>query len=234
MSEVGCIYKHTNLIHEGWSYIGQTIYDINTRWKNGRGYDKCLVFKHAIDKYGWDNFSHEIIEDNVPIDKLDERESYWIEFYHTYVGDPECKGYNMTKGGNVGRGRICSEETKLKTSKALIGHEVSENTIRKILETKSKWTDEQKENVRKKLSESHKGNVPAMKGKHHSDETKKKLSQYHHGFKPIMCVETGTKYNSIKEAAEVLDVSPSSISDRTNHPEKFKSGYHFIRIDEHD
>ena len=131
----GCIYKHTNLIKEGWSYIGQTTYNVGSRWKeNGHGYQKSFIFRRAIDKYGWDNFSHEIIENNVPIDKLDEREQYWIKFYHTYVGDPECKGYNMTIGGNVGRGRICREETKQKTSNALLGHSVSEHVAKRVSE----------------------------------------------------------------------------------------------------
>lgn len=80
IEKTGCIYKHTNLIHKGWSYIGQTIYDIDVRWKNGHGYDKCLVFKAAIEKYGWDNFSHEIIEENIPVSQLDDREQYWIAY----------------------------------------------------------------------------------------------------------------------------------------------------------
>lgn len=167
--QYGCIYKHTNLIHDGWSYIGQTTYDLNARWKNGHGYDKCLVFNAAIKKYGWENFSHEIIEDNIPVEKLDEREAYWISYYHTYVGDPECKGYNMTMGGNVGRGRICSEETKRKTSESLLGHSVSDY-------------------VKQRLSEATTGRVV-------KEETRRKISEASKYIDkqpiPIMCVESG-------------------------------------------
>lgn len=220
------------MIKEGWSYIGQTIVDVNQRWRNGDGYKNCCMFYNAIKKYGWDNFTHEIIENNIPLDKLDEREAYWIQYYHTYVEDPECKGYNLTAGGLTGGTK--SEQTKKKISNSLMGHYVSEECTRKRLETRNKWSEEQKEELRRNLSKSHKGQISAMKGRHHSEETKKKLSQCHHNFKPIKCVETGETFNSVNEASDKLHLCPSAISDRTNHPEKFKSGYHFVRIDEHD
>lgn len=126
----GIIYKYTNKIHEGWSYIGQTVY--NKKHREGsmcKNYNKCIVFKNAIQKYGIENFNYEILEDNVPENLLDEREQYWIAYFHTYVGDPFCKGYNMTLGGSTNRGRVCSNETKEKISKANKGHSVS-NTVR--------------------------------------------------------------------------------------------------------
>lgn len=209
----GCIYKHTNLIKEGWSYIGQTTYNVGSRWKeNGHGYQKSFIFRRAIDKYGWDNFSHEIIENNVPIDKLDEREQYWIKFYHTYVGDPECKGYNMTIGGNVGRGRICREETKQKTSNALLGHSVSEHVAKRVSEC-SKGKSRPLE-VRKKIAE---GN----KGKDHSAQ-------------PIMCIETGVVYKSVNEAKTLLNKSRHWIENRIDNPEYFKNDIHFTKVNKHD
>jgi len=61
------IYKHTlkeGYEHSGWSYIGLTQQTINKRWKSGIGYKKQR-FYDAIKKYGWENFSHEIIENNI-------------------------------------------------------------------------------------------------------------------------------------------------------------------------
>ena len=100
------IYKHTLIKdgpHKGWGYIGLTSQNPpNKRWKNGTGYraDHQIVFYRAIQKEGWENFAHEILE--ADIDSLayaNEREKYWISYYHTYIGDPECKGYNMSPGG---------------------------------------------------------------------------------------------------------------------------------------
>ncbi len=50
----------------------------------------------GIRKYGADAYECIILEQNVPIEKLNEREIYWIKFYNTYE-DPE--GYNQTAGG---------------------------------------------------------------------------------------------------------------------------------------
>lgn len=96
------IYKHTNKVN-GKSYIGQTCTPTKVRWQSGYGYTKkCQAFRSALDKYGWENFDHEIIEENITsIEQANEREKYWIAYYHTYLGDPQCHGYNMTPGGGA-------------------------------------------------------------------------------------------------------------------------------------
>ena len=95
------IYKHTNKSN-GKAYIGLTKHsDPNKRWLNGAGYSPLFPFGRAIDKYGWDNFEHEIIESDIQtLEEANTREQYWISFYHAYVGDAECHGYNATPGGD--------------------------------------------------------------------------------------------------------------------------------------
>ena len=56
-----CIYKHTSKT-SGKVYIGQTN-NINVRWKPG-AYRNCAKFYAAIQKYGWDDFEHEILEED--------------------------------------------------------------------------------------------------------------------------------------------------------------------------
>lgn len=93
------IYKHTS--PSGKSYIGQTRQlDVKLRWANGSGYKKHnTIFYKAIKKYGWNNFAHEIIEDNIQTQELaNEREVYWIAYFDSFKN-----GYNSTPGGyNVG------------------------------------------------------------------------------------------------------------------------------------
>ena len=97
------IYKHANTLN-GKVYIGQTKQTITARWGNGLGYfaeREDSVFAKAIKKYGWNNFTHEIIEDNIESqDKANEREIFWIKHYNSYIGFSNPNGYNMTLGGN--------------------------------------------------------------------------------------------------------------------------------------
>jgi hypothetical protein len=94
-----CIYKHTNKVN-GRVYIGQTCQTPERRWQNGDGYQLQEVFYRAIQKYGWDSFTHEVIEDGIETaESADERERYYINLYHSCIHDPLCNGYNMTYGG---------------------------------------------------------------------------------------------------------------------------------------
>ncbi len=97
------IYKISNDINDK-IYIGQSV-NIAGRWiahryagrnfKNTR--EKSKIHK-AMNELGLDHFIFEIVEE-CEIEKLDERETYWIEYFNSYYN-----GYNSTKGGNSTRG----------------------------------------------------------------------------------------------------------------------------------
>ena len=91
------IYKITSN-DTGKCYIGQSI-DIETRWMQHITAAKYETdnnkFYNALRKYGYENFTYEIIEEcEKAQEALDERERYWIEYYDSYNN-----GYNSTKGG---------------------------------------------------------------------------------------------------------------------------------------
>ena len=131
----GIIYRYENKQHEGYSYIGQTLFNRAVReGLDCKRYDKCIVFKRAIEKYGIENFEYTILEENIPENQLDEREQYWISYYHTFIGDPLCKGYNMTPGGSTNRGRVCRQETKRKISESQNGHTVSDKVKQNMID----------------------------------------------------------------------------------------------------
>lgn len=118
------IYKHTLTFPGesfGKSYIGITCRDVTKRWlAEGNGYrpKNQPAFAAAIKKYGWENFSHEILEKNIKtLEEANLRERYWIAYYHTWVYDPACWGYNITKGGDGTPGHKCSEQALLKFQK---------------------------------------------------------------------------------------------------------------------
>lgn len=177
------IYKHTS--PSGKIYIGQTCKtNPKRRWANGKGYKSNPYFYNAISKYGWSNFTHEIICSDLQKWEADWTEKYLIAFYNTT--NPQY-GYNLTCGGEGTSGFHHSEETKQKIGDANRGNSacavnkgkhLSEETRKKlsVIKKGKKLSPETKA----KLSEAHKGNKN-MLGKHHSEETKQKLSEHFKG-----------------------------------------------------
>ena len=96
----GLIYKFTNKINNK-VYIGQTTQTIEQRTnKHLSQLDDNTYFHRALKKYGINNFDIEVIEQNIPLNELDNREIYWIKYYDSY--HTSNKGYNLTKGGQWG------------------------------------------------------------------------------------------------------------------------------------
>lgn len=94
----GSIYCITNLINKK-KYIGQTIKSIFQRFKEHKSYSKKkskCYFHRAIQKYGEENFSVEILDYAYSSEELNQKEEDWIYILNTF--GPE--GYNMTSGGN--------------------------------------------------------------------------------------------------------------------------------------
>ena len=115
-----CVYIHTS--PSGKRYVGQTKKTPKERWDNGRGYLRKKngkynqpAFAYAIKKYGWDNFEHEIIADNLTKVEADNFEKLLINKLDTI--NPKF-GYNCKEGGSNGS---LSEETKRKIGKSLKG-----------------------------------------------------------------------------------------------------------------
>ena len=119
-----CVYVHTNKIN-GKKYVGQTCRKPEERWKRGFGYIKSGHFYNAIKKYGWDNFEHNIVKNNLTKEEADELEEYYINKFDTLNDN---KGYNLRHGGSRGRH---SEKTLKKLSEAHIGIKRTNESIEK-------------------------------------------------------------------------------------------------------
>lgn len=108
------IYKITNLVN-GKIYIGQTIRNINIRWKQHcKKTTGCCAIRDSIQKYGKENFTIESIEICDTQEQLDTREKYWINFYNCITPN----GYNLKSGGEHATYSI---EARVKMSKARMG-----------------------------------------------------------------------------------------------------------------
>ena len=103
--DFSCIYLWTNLVN-GKKYVGQTMC-FYRRMKNYRHTYPNAYMERAVNKHGLDNFDITILERDVPLDKLDEREQYWLDYYQSYDLD---KGYNICKIAGTTKGVTHNEE----------------------------------------------------------------------------------------------------------------------------
>lgn len=232
--DFSCIYLWTNLVNDK-KYVGQaqSFYNRMGQYKYGN-FNTHL--KHAIDKYGIDNFDITILERDIPIGSLDEREQYWLDYYQSYFSD---RGYNICQHAGTTRGFRHSDESKQKMSKT----------------TKERFKDP---NERAKVQ----GENNGMYGKKHTDEWRKEHSDwlknkwatdkeyrkfwsdkmtgennYFYGksfngdenghAKAIRCIEEDKIYTTVKEAAEQHNISRQNISHVLNGRQKTAGGYHW-------
>ena len=161
------IYCHT--FPNGKRYVGITRTSPKRRWGDGRNYSTCPLVYRAIQKYGWENVTHEIIDTAESKEDAENKERYYIcEFMTNY---PE-HGYNVLPGGDVAtnlltpemryklgngqRGKPRTEDEKRKIgdgvrevfsrpeSNGHFGHHHSEDTRRQMSESQTKrWSDDQ-------------------------------------------------------------------------------------------
>lgn len=165
-----CVYCHTNKIN-GKKYIGITSMKPEDRWNYGCGYQGSPHFWSAIKLYGWDNFEHEILFNDLSREEACQKEIELISLYNTRNQD---FGYNLAPGGNLPTFEW-TDERRQKMSKQRKGWKPSEETRRKISEARTgiKLSDETKQ----KLREVNLGKNNPNYGLRRSEETKQKMSK---------------------------------------------------------
>ena len=228
------VYIHKNKLN-GKVYIGQTSQKPEKRWNNGRGYETSPRFFNAILKYGWDNFEHIIIKQNLSLKEANDLETKLIKQYNS---QNDKYGYNITSGG---QNFSHSEETKKKigkaNSKALKGKTHSSNWS-KIMSKKFSgqknpfYGKHHSEETKKKISQNRKGKAVGkdhpMYGKKHSKETLDKMSKNRQGKggKKILCINTGKIFNCMMDAARWCGLKNASSISRCCLGKSLTAGKH--------
>lgn len=228
--KTGVIYKHTNKFNNK-AYIGQTINIPHYRWNSGEGYKDSLYFYNAIQKYGWENFTHEILEKDIPISQLNEREIYWIAFYKT---DSREYGYNLTSGGTS---KLNEEQPSRRKQKLQEWRQDHPEQAQKAIDQMQKYWVEHPEEKQKVLQKATQASIDYWE-KH--PEQKKQIMQDMHdkakqtNIKPVKCIETGMCYESAREAYRQTNVSYSSIGKVCKGKQKTAGGYHWCFINKEE
>ena len=212
------VYQHKNKIN-GKVYIGITSQKPEQRWgSQGCNYKSSPHFYSAIQKYGWDNFEHNILFTELTKEQACLKEQELIKEYNSMNRE---FGYNSTSGGDI---FTMNEETKQKISQAMmgnqnnLGHPCSEEKKKKISNAQKgrEFTEEHKQ----KLSEAAKNrHVPC------SEEKKQILKEKSHK-KPVYCEELDKIFESVQECGRQLDIPATNISKLCNGRGKTLKGYH--------
>lgn len=205
-------------------YVGITSQKASARWQNGNGYRKQEHFWRAIEKYGWDGFTHEIVATGMTRAEACSLEMELIEQYQTR--DNNC-GYNKSTGGESGAKGVEKSQLQRKLASDRMKRQWEDEAFRKrVIENNLPKT--QTEEARKKRSES-------CKGRKISDETRKKISENRRGIKPppftaqhkarirenhaggatpcaVICIETNERFSCINDAARKKSINKRQIS----------------------
>lgn len=215
-----CVYIHINKINDK-VYVGQTCQDVNRRWRNGAGYQKYQAIRRAFDKYGWDNFEHIIVFDNLSLDEANRMECFLIDLFDAQ--NPEF-GYNISGGGdnrgerNPNYGTHLSEELKRKLSQ----------------KAKERYRDPRE---REKLSIIFKGRQFSEEHKKHIKESKigvyvgENNPNYGNG-KPVIQLDLNyqfiAEHITICQASKITGIDDSQIIRCCKHKPKHKTAGGFI------
>lgn len=181
-------------------YVGKSV-NIRRRLHDHRNAKSGSYLKRAIDKYGWDSFTIEIVEIFENFNKLIdnasllEREAFYINLYDS---TDKNKGYNLCKHSTDRTGFKCSDEARKNMSLARKGIPLSEKHKESLRQahlgkTLSKETREKMSEVRKGKKYVRKNETPIVKpplsietkekirmsriGKKHSDKSREKMSR---------------------------------------------------------
>lgn len=226
----GIIYVHINKLN-GKAYVGQTVQTLQDRWGRGSSYSTCTHFYNAIQKYGWDNFEHKILECGLEDTELNERERYWIEKYNSIQN-----GYNIREGGNE---QHLTEEHKEKirlSNTKIFGRQVVCLNTGIIYDS---VTSAKRETGAEHISDCCSGKIKtagkdengnALLWKYIEDYTGKEeviITKQKRTKTKVLCIETNIEYNSAKDAERNTGVDSTSIGRVCNGKRKSAGGYHW-------
>lgn len=154
IGEKDCIWSvYIHISPSNKHYVGITSQKPEKRWRNGRGYKYNTYFTNAINKYGWNNFQHEVIASNLTEDEAKNFEKILIR---ELKSNNEEYGYNLTEGGDGTCG------------------------VRRYGEDNHFYGKHHSDETKKIMKENHphlSGEDNHFYGKHHSDEVRQKMSR---------------------------------------------------------
>lgn len=217
------IYMTTNLIN-GKKYIGQHKGSTSDSYL-GSG----LGIMRAIDKYGKENFSKEVLCFCQSREEADAKEKEYIKLYDAVKSD---QFYNSAEGGTGGDGwRACHRWAEKHPEEAEViwrangerlqqwvkdnPEDYTEKCLKPFIEGAKKWREEHPEEVQQNMKK-----VNEYKEKwqrEHPEEHQQQVDEWRKlgsitNSQKILCTTTGKEFSSLSEASRYYNVPQPNIS----------------------
>lgn len=217
-----CVYMHKNKINNK-VYIGITFRKPEDRWQKGWGYHKQLKFFNAILKYGWDNFEHIILEEQIENEEEAlKKETYYIKKYNSIQN-----GYNIVEEGQKSS-PFCFKGIKIYCIENKTYYESIAEAARQL--NLSNPGDIEKV-IRGDRNGCH--GLHFLKAEDVNEKNIKQALQKRTGkFRKIYCIDNKKIFNSLQEAANFCNRSPQSVMLNCQGKRKSCGGYHFQYYEE--
>ena len=199
-----------------------------------------VVLIKAIEKYGKENFTKEILE-ICEKEELDEKERYWIAYYNAFKDD---NYYNKTEGGQKGDGwAACNKYMKehpdfaqkiyQKNSQQvhewLKNHpEIQQQLTNKMLDASHKYWATHPQELKKHMIEVNKAKEKWQQ--EHPEEHAAQVARFikagsDANSQKIICLTTKQIFNSQSEASRYFNIPQTNIS-KVLHGERKSAGKH--------
>lgn len=213
------IYKIENIVNNK-VYVGQTAKSLSVRkrshlceLRNNR--HKNTKLQNAVNKYGLDNFTFDVLDQAESEKELNNKEIYWMNHYNAIE-----VGYNIRGGGHD---RTVHHDTKEKIRRSKLG---SKNPM---------YGKRLSNRTRKLMSQSHKGIIPWHKGTigkfSRSNATKQKLRLSKLGSKNPMYGKTPSNKGVAMSDSAIQKMSKTwSFLDPLGKPVTFVNLEQFCRL----
>ena len=202
--KVYIVYQHINKINNK-RYIGITCQPFIKRCgTDGKRYVKCRYFWNAIQKYGWENFDHQILYSGLSHDEACKMEQKLITEYKT--NDPEY-GYNISRGGDGFDSEAMLQRWQDETSKSNM-----------VTAMRDAWKDPDK---RKRRSEAAKERWANQEFKEFAMDRVRAACK-----KAVRCIETGEVFDMMATAANKYNIHRGDLSNACKKGYR-AGGYHW-------
>lgn len=232
------VYVHTCIIN-GRKYVGITSRSATSRWKkDGKGYKHQPYFWNAIQKYGWDNFKHEIVAENLPYDDACKMEK---ELINTYKSNIKGYGYNIENGGEC---EFMTLESRIKASKTrgtlyddkpimCLNDKKIYNSVFEVATELNLVTSRIKLALKRGWQSSLEG-YHFIYLKDFDINKEYKFNDINKYSRKIVCTDNGEIYNSIRECVRRLKIPRASLQKVLRGEQTSVVGHHFKYLEQYN